>query len=239
VTVPRAPHHSGVFTIARSIFHHPLFEGDPYSRRDAWEWLISEAAWKPRRRSIDGRMVPLGRGQLVASVRHMARIWGWDKARVERFLGRLKTEAMIKTSTDTGITVITICNYEEYQFSPGASETPTETTARQQRDNTEEVNKEIEKSEDTAGAVSSPTYAFESGVIRLNAKDLARWKAAFPNLNVEGELIGLTEWANQQGPQRWFHAVAGALAKRSREARATVEKQAARPYRWNGIEGVI
>ncbi len=62
----------------------------------------------------------------------------------------------------------------------------------------------------------APKFAFESGRIRLNAQNLAQWKAAFLNLDLEAELLGLSDWAEKQG-SNWFVAVSGALAKRNRE----------------------
>lgn len=60
-------------------------------------------------------------------------------------------------------------------------------------------------------------YVFEAGIIRLNQVDFDRWKRAFPNLNLEGELTGLAEWAGQPAQrEKWFAAVSGALAKRDR-----------------------
>ncbi len=66
---------------------------------------------------------------------------------------------------------------------------------------------------------SDKKYAFESGVIRLNQRDLDRWKAAYSRLDVPAELMGLTKWAGEQG-KSWFHAVQGALTKRNREITA-------------------
>lgn len=87
--------------------------------------------------------------------------------------------------------------------------------ARCKQDAMPEREKETEKEKkDTPTGVPSK-YAFESGVIRLNEKDLVRWKASFSHLDVPAELIGLTQWAGEQ--PKWFHAVAGALAKRNRE----------------------
>lgn len=106
----------GVFAVDRGVFTHPLFaDGNPLSRREAWLWLLSEAAWKSRGRDIGGQIVPLQRGQLAHSVRFMGEAWGWPKSKVARFLDRLKTETMIGTETGTGFTVITICNYDAYQ----------------------------------------------------------------------------------------------------------------------------
>jgi len=83
----------------------------------------------------------------------------------------------------------------------------------QMEDEGEGRRKKERKEEDTAKAVS--TYFFESGIIRLTEKDFKNWEAAFTNLELRAELIGLTEWAGSQA--KWFHAVSGALAKRNRE----------------------
>jgi hypothetical protein len=58
-------------------------------------------------------------------------------------------------------------------------------------------------------------YVFESGVIRLNELDYQRWKRAYSNLNLESELMSMTEWAGKQ--KSWFNAVSSLLAKRDRE----------------------
>lgn len=92
--------------------------------------------------------------------------------------------------------------------------------------------------EDTADAVTT-TYAFESGIIRLNQRDFDRWKSSFVHLDLGAELIALTQWAGEQGAARWFHAVANALAKRNREAKIAAEREKEQPFKWNGIEGVI
>lgn len=78
----------------------------------------------------------------------------------------------------------------------------------------------IQKEEDAPDG-APPRYAFESGVIRLNQRDLDRWKASFSHLDVPAELEGLSQWAGEQ--PNWFHAVKGALAKRNREAGIRIE----------------
>lgn len=90
-----------------------------------------------------------------------------------------------------------------------------ETISSRYQDDAPETETETEK--DTAGAVTS-IYAFEAGIIRLTKKDFEKWKGAFSNLDLAAELIGLQKWADELGPSKWFHAVAGALAKRNREA---------------------
>jgi hypothetical protein len=106
----------GVFAVDRAIWDHDyLVDSTPFSRREAWLWLVSEAAWKPHRRRVAGRAFNLERGQVVASNRFIAGKWRWTEARVRRFLSGLKTEGMVDAKTDAGVTVLTIRNYDAYQ----------------------------------------------------------------------------------------------------------------------------
>lgn len=99
-----------------SVFDHPLFEGKEFSEREAWLWLISKAVWKETTHRIGGMTVPVPVGSLYATLRQLAKAWGWksDK-RVRNFLKVLESQHMIIIETDAGKTHITICNYERYQ----------------------------------------------------------------------------------------------------------------------------
>ena len=123
----------------RGWMDNDVFRGK-FCRAGAWVWLIENACWKSRRFDIKGKTVTLERGQLVASLRYMAKAWGWSRDAVARYLTRLETETMIKTATATGETVITICNYNRYQDIDGeaatAIETEVATAPRQHRDST-------------------------------------------------------------------------------------------------------
>jgi hypothetical protein len=123
----------GVFAVDRGIWVHPAFESEPFTQREAWCWLVSEAAWQDRRVRVATVVVNLKRGQVSHSLRYMAGKWQWTLARVQRFLSRLKTDTMIDTSTDTGVTVITICNYSKYQRVSLPVDTATDTGPIQDR----------------------------------------------------------------------------------------------------------
>ncbi|MBX2989478.1 MAG: hypothetical protein KF802_16435 [Bdellovibrionaceae bacterium] len=88
-------------------------------------------------------MATLERGQLTHSLRFLAEKWGWEKDAVARFLRQLKTETMIETQTATGQSVITICNYNQYQKvslpKRDSNATDTATATRQQRDKEESI----------------------------------------------------------------------------------------------------
>lgn len=105
----------GVFAVDRGWFDHPTFKPEPFTEREAWIWLIAEAAFRAHRRRVGSVTVTLTRGQLAHSLRFMADKWRWKEPRVRRFLARLKEDAMIDAASDAGVTVITICNYSKYQ----------------------------------------------------------------------------------------------------------------------------
>jgi DNA-binding transcriptional regulator YhcF (GntR family) len=108
----------GYFLLSRSIFENPQFRGldDVF----AAIWMIGHAAWKQVTVAIkNGRNskieVTLERGQLCYSLRFLASKWGCSLDTVQRRISRFLVAGFISTQTRTGITVITLCNYEQYQ----------------------------------------------------------------------------------------------------------------------------
>ncbi|WP_174830312.1 hypothetical protein [Ruegeria sp. HKCCA4812] len=106
---------SGTVNISRDIWHDAAFKPEPFTEREAWIWLVMEARYKPGERRVGNVVAHLDRGQLAASVRFMAEAWGWTKSRVDRFLKRLENRDMIGTDSGTGLNIITVCKYDEYQ----------------------------------------------------------------------------------------------------------------------------
>jgi hypothetical protein len=112
---------TGHINVARSIFDHPMFDdGRPLSPREAWLWLIANAAWRPVQVMVrNGRseqMVNLGRGQLTYSRSFLCKAWSWTSDKTVRtFLARLKKEGMVDLQTGQLQTIITICKYDVFQ----------------------------------------------------------------------------------------------------------------------------
>lgn len=104
-----------------------FFQKEPYSERDAWEWMIEEAAFKEKTVSVLGRPVRLKRGEFCHSVRFMASKFQWSIGRVQRFLKRAQKWNMLIMSTDTGQILISISNYSKYQDGKQSSDTSTNT----------------------------------------------------------------------------------------------------------------
>jgi hypothetical protein len=105
----------GVFGVDRGLFDHHAFKRQTFTQREAWLWIISEAAFRSHRRRIGSVVVDLLPGQAAASLRFMAEKWGWTEPTVRRFLKHLHNLQMIAVTTDAGVTVITIVNYTKYQ----------------------------------------------------------------------------------------------------------------------------
>jgi hypothetical protein len=109
---------SGGVIIARNLWDDPAFQNEPFSEREAWVWMICEAAWKPREKRVGKVIVQLDRGQLAASIRFMAEAFSWHRNKADRFLKRLEKCNLIRIESGTGVNVITLCKYNEYQLSP-------------------------------------------------------------------------------------------------------------------------
>lgn len=86
-----------------------IFAEEPYTEREAWIYLIENAAFKPIIREVDGMAIPLKQGQLVASCRYLAEAWGWRtkggyaKDRVLRLLGKFQRHSWISIGTDYSV----------------------------------------------------------------------------------------------------------------------------------------
>lgn len=185
----------GVFQVHRGVFKHPLFEGETYCRLAAWNWLLGHAAWKPTKTRVGGKIIPLDRGQLAYSERFLAEKWKWSKSKVHRFLGRLKTEAMIELKTDHDLNQITICNYDTYQFGwtneRTASEPASGPQVDQQRTKEEELKKvrtknHIHSGDEIASRETRSRKAKPSKVpLPLNWKPPERARAIAERLSVD------------------------------------------------------
>jgi hypothetical protein len=105
----------GSFRVQRDVFDLPVLSGEPFDRRAAWLWLLSEAAWDNRIVERAGRSIKLMRGQLVHSLRFIADQWKWEYKRVDRFLEKLRNHGMIRLQSDMGGTVVTVIDYDRLQ----------------------------------------------------------------------------------------------------------------------------
>lgn len=145
VEMTREASKSGYYLMYRGWMENPAFAKEPFTQREAWLWLIERAAFKPVRERVGSTIVDVGRGQIAASVRYLAVRFKWSKSRVERFLKTLENQDMIETASETGCTVITICNYDVYQSPRDSGGTAVNANPGQERDSSETKKKEVKE----------------------------------------------------------------------------------------------
>jgi hypothetical protein len=147
---------SGTINISRRLFDSEAFRDEPFTEREAWVWLLMEASWKDRTVRAGDYVTETKRGQLAASVRFMAKAWSWTPAKVQRYLKRVEKLKMICSKTDTGVSVLTICNYDKYQNGAKSSDTcPIQdrytTDTNEKKDVKKKEGKELVSSGDNTG----------------------------------------------------------------------------------------
>ena len=106
----------GTFSVARNVWGHPAFKSEPFTEREAWLWIVGYARYRRGPVRVGTAIIQAERAEVCCSLRFMAGAWKWSESKVRRYLKRLKKLEMITQKTDAGVTVITVCNYEKYQF---------------------------------------------------------------------------------------------------------------------------
>jgi hypothetical protein len=144
---------SGTVNISRDIFEHGVFKDEPLTEREAWMWMVMQARWKPATYRAGDFVVNLDRGQFAASIRFMAKAWDWSAPKVQRFVERLKKMEMICVKTDTGVSVVTVCNYAKFQATQQEADTgPIQDRYRTDTEKKKDVIREEGKEEEVRGA---------------------------------------------------------------------------------------
>ena len=237
---------------------NPVFKNNPYTRRDAWAWLIEHAEWTDGKKiDAQGVQITLKRGQLSHSIRHLAKEWTLSVTTVARIINAFEKAGMIEkiktgtgtgtgtgtdTGTDTGTvsgtvsgtpqTVISICNYSQYQdglelrgtvngtdtgtVSGTASETQSGTESGTIYKETKELKEDKEKKVAREDAPAKVDYRFEGKVIKLSKDDYDKWKQMFTGIpDFDLELWYADTYYAQHPPKggNWFFQVARWMKK--------------------------
>ncbi len=172
----------GYYQMARGWMEHDMWPKDePYSQPQAFEWLVGEALWKDGVVNILGNPVALKRGQCAYSLRFLSKKWHWNINKTRHFLKRLKKRHTLDIKSDTGINVITICNYDAYQAGPSKKNTGTTQPATQEphRRDTKKKNIYTTTSNIPTPSAQAPAasaiddYVFKGHVIKIREP---QWK---------------------------------------------------------------
>ncbi|WP_257540614.1 hypothetical protein [Sphingobium sp. CFD-1] len=204
---------------------HPLFRGEVFSRRDAFQWMVAAACWRPMPFNVKGKVIDLQRGQFCASREQLAKEFQWSPSAVERFLTRLETEQMIGRETGQGKSIITICNYDKYQDVETEAGQKSEQSDGQKSDRNRTAKETRERNKEEREGAKAPRaddhYAFAGQVIRLNREHYQEWKARYHAIpDFDAELASLDAWYQAQADDKrrnWFFSVQGSLNRKHQE----------------------
>jgi hypothetical protein len=106
---------TGWAKIYRSLADHELWLAEPFTYGQAWVDIFLNANHSPGSFMVKRQRVSLERGQLGWSEITMTERWKWSRGKVRRFLKRLSSDGMIEQQAGHLTSIITICNYDDYQ----------------------------------------------------------------------------------------------------------------------------
>lgn len=110
--------------IHRALADHELWLAEPFTYGQAWVDIFLNANHAPGSFMVKRQRVSLERGQIGWSEITMTERWKWSRGKVRRFLKRLSSDGMIEQQAGHLTSVITICNYDDYQSSSKEDGTP-------------------------------------------------------------------------------------------------------------------
>lgn len=105
------------FAVERRVFEDPMFAKERFSRRDAWLWLIANAAKKDHHARLPCGVVALKRGDVIVARKHLAEVWRWSESEVRTFISQLVEANRLNLRQSNGHhpNVAALKNYGLYQ----------------------------------------------------------------------------------------------------------------------------
>ena len=98
---------------------------DDKNTRDLFLVALLLANHKEKKFPFDNEIITIERGQYLTSMRKLSERWKWHRNTVKGFLQLLEKDQMIKLKVATSYTLITIINYDVYQYNESDSVPPT------------------------------------------------------------------------------------------------------------------
>ena len=80
-----------------------------------WVYLLYKASHEDNKVLIGNRLIEVKRGQLIISLSALEERWNTSRPTVLNFIKLLEKEQMVYRSVYQKVTILTICNYDDYQ----------------------------------------------------------------------------------------------------------------------------
>lgn len=178
------------------VFEHDVLQGGPFSKREAWLWLIANAAWHEKTIYHKGKRITLQPGDILAGRKFLAETWGWSEKSVRGFVGQCIAENMLVEGQSKGhyANVYTIVNYEKFQCarqdgaSAGASQGPEPPVERARPAPSSPV---LPEEDNNLGSSTTPRASEISEEIKIFGNDEKRKDWSCNKLKRRAEGLGL------------------------------------------------
>ena len=165
----------GWWRFYRKMISDSLWEaGRERTKFEAWVDLLSRAKGRPGREIVGYSSILLERGQLIFSIKGLAKDWNWGRGKVRRFLSYLENEGQISvnrscsagvskpdTKMNTPFWVITITNYERYNPLHKKADTQTDIKRTPSGHQADTSNKGIKRQKEKNSLKSPPPGAVQ------------------------------------------------------------------------------
>lgn len=190
----------GWIRIYRRIVENQHYFYEPFNKIMAWVDLLIITNHKDGYFYKRGIRVEVKRGQSGYDIETLAKRWKWSRGKVERFLNDLETDKQITRQKTNVTTIISICNYDEYQ----SDDKPKRSTTVKQTD----TNKN-DKEENTNVFSDNWRTNFEN--YRANCKKgfneayydevfIAKMEYYYPQLNIKKSIeLTFENWCTPDG----------------------------------------
>lgn len=136
----------GWICVFRRIREHWIWKDkEPFDKRSAWIDLIMEVNHEDRKINFEGKIINIERGQTLTSIKKLSERWKWSRHKVSDFLEGLEKDMMIVHIKDTRATLISIVNYDVYQFPINSKDILSDISMGQKTDTNNNINKLLYK----------------------------------------------------------------------------------------------
>ena len=188
----------GYVALYRSIRDSWVWKCKAYSNFQAFVDLILLCNYEDGKSMVNARIIEVKRGSFVTSFRFLCDRWGWSNKKLALFLSELEKDGTIIKESDSTKTVITLTNYDIYQFSR------TEEARKDDRDYEAKTDTDYGEQTDKRGFSFRPSISADQVFISLSLKnglsylvtfeEVEAYKRFFPGVDVEQELNNMKRW---------------------------------------------
>lgn len=195
----------GFISIDRKLFEHFLWtERRSRTKFEAWIDLIQLVSFSDNNESmINGTLIKWNRGEYPISYSFLADRWVWSIQKVRGYLIMLKNNKQVVTKTTGQTTILTLCNYEQYNLQQQGKRqghgTATNTSNDKVMAGIKEVKEDKEIKEVRVGRLYTnipPT--FEEVKLRMTERGIISFSPEkfYSKYDANGWLVGKTKMKN-------------------------------------------